>query len=206
VSTPRQIAQMSDDYSDIKQQVTAYQYNQRASLILAYELEGTDVQFAPIADTGQKEGEKEEQKFHHLHFFKKPSTWRRREFLSYSMCIVSMYIHAAFIAINCVRTENDQIESAWTNGSDRKLDKVQETVVKLSVRSKRLPGRWQLNRMLRKNQEETDKKVNQLDTKVEEKVTELKDQIEGLKKSMKTDMDSILQALRQMRPEPEPEA
>jgi hypothetical protein len=107
---------------------------------------------------------------------------------------------------NCARAGYDKIESAWTNGSDRKLDKVQETVVKLSVRSKRLPGRWQLNRMLRKNQEETDKKVNQLDTKVEEKVTELKDQIEGLKKSMKTDMDSILQALRQMRPEPEPEA
>jgi hypothetical protein len=97
---------------------------------------------------------------------------------------------------NCARAGYDKIESAWTNGSDRKLDEVQETVAKLSVRSKRL----------RKNQEETDKKVNQLDTKVEEKVTELKDQIEGLKKSMKTDMDSILQALRQMRPEPEPEA
>jgi hypothetical protein len=204
---------MSDDYSDIKQQVTAYQYNQRASLILAYELEGTDVQFAPIADTGQKEGEKEEQKFHHLHFFKKPSTWRRREFLSYSMCIVSMYIHAAFIAINCVRTENDQIESAWTNGSDRKLDKVQETVVELSVRSERLPGRGHLDRMLRKSQEETDKKVDkiqqkvdQLDTKVEEKVTELKDQMENLEQSMEKHMGSILQALRQMRPEPEPEA
>jgi DNA repair ATPase RecN len=114
---------------------------------------------------------------------------------------------------NCARAGYDKIESAWTNGSDRKLDKVQETVVELSVRSERLPGRGHLDRMLRKSQEETDKKVDkiqqkvdQLDTKVEEKVTELKDQMENLEQSMEKHMGSILQALRQMRPEPEPEA
>jgi seryl-tRNA synthetase len=128
----------------------------------------------------------------------------------------------------CAHPENDQIESAWTIGDERKLDKVQQNVARLSARTKRLPGRWYLDEMLRKGQEETDKmlrkgqeetdknfqgKVDQLDTKVEEKVTELKDQIEGLKdqieglkESVETNMDSILQALRQMQPEPEPEA
>jgi hypothetical protein len=64
---------MSDDYADIKQQVTAYQYKQRASLILAYELEGADLQFAPT-----DMGEKEKQILHFLHFFKKQTTWQDR--------------------------------------------------------------------------------------------------------------------------------
>eukprot|EP01049_Picozoa_sp_SAG25_P007912 SAG25_NODE_675_length_5983_cov_3.456152_3_plen_152_part_00 len=110
---------------------------------------------------------------------------------------------------NCARAGYDKIESAWTNGSDRKLDKVQQNVAKLSARSKRLPGQWHLNRMLRKSQEETDKnvqeKVDQLDTKVEKHVTELKNQIsamdkkmENLEQSMEKHMGSILDAVRKM--------
>jgi hypothetical protein len=70
---------MSDDYTDIKQHVKAYQYRQRASLILAYELEGANVHI-------------EGPKLHFLHFFIKPSAWQRREYFSCTLYIVSLQL------------------------------------------------------------------------------------------------------------------
>lgn len=68
---------MSAKYTTIDRDPTQLQYRQRAKLIVAYELEGADIQIAPT-DTG----EKEEQKWHFLHFFKKRTAWQDGAFRS----------------------------------------------------------------------------------------------------------------------------
>lgn len=68
------------------------------------------------------------------------------------------------------RAGNDKIESAWTNGSDRKLDEVQQNVARLKLRSKQ-------------RYKELDTKVEKMDNKMEE---------------MKESMALILQTLQKM--------
>eukprot|EP01047_Picozoa_sp_COSAG01_P021558 COSAG01_NODE_1254_length_11042_cov_37.493192_6_plen_392_part_00 len=174
-----QIAAMLARYTAIDRDITQLQYRQRAKLILAYELEGADIQIAPT-DTG----EKEKQIFHFLHFFKNQTTWQDGAF--HSCTAVGEWCRSSNDLMAIVRRAgNDKIESAWTNGSDRKLDEVQQNVARLKLRSKQ-------------RYKELDTKVEKMDEEMKESMALIYTKVEKMDEEMKESMALILDAVQKM--------